>query len=188
LFFTKRTNKKITCCITGPRSKSLSFGFHEDDPRCVRLKEVLREQIINMTETFRVTHFITSVGLGVDLFAAETVLELKKEHPQCTLECAIPYETPATWWTEKQRDRYFSIIEKCDKEALIQNHYSSDCFKICNEYMLRESDYLLAVWNGRRGRTATAISLARSRNVHVIIINPDTFEVSPNIHLVKSDT
>ena len=44
---------------------------------------------------------------GVDMYAAEIVLELKKQDPQITLECAIPYERQAVRWPEALRNRYF---------------------------------------------------------------------------------
>jgi uncharacterized phage-like protein YoqJ len=185
VIFTRRTSHKIACCFIGPTYKSMPFKYDENDPRCIKVKEVITEQILNMIETFRVTYFISSIGRAFDQFVAEKTLDLKKDYPHCTLECTIPYETEATWWTVKQRDRYFSIIERCDKETLIQNHYTVDCYNTCNEYMIRQSDYLLTVWDGRSGRTARAISLARKRKVHVITIDPDTLEVTPNIHIVR---
>ena len=33
----------------------------------------------------------SGMAQGVDMYAAEIVLELKKQYPQITLECAIPY-------------------------------------------------------------------------------------------------
>ena len=34
----------------------------------------------------------SGMAQGVDMYAAEIVLELKEKYPQITLECAIPYE------------------------------------------------------------------------------------------------
>ena len=49
---------------------------------------------------------------SVDMYAAEIVLALKEKYPQITLECAIPYERQAAYWSESLRDRYFSIAEQ----------------------------------------------------------------------------
>ncbi|KUO71476.1 MAG: hypothetical protein APF81_26225 [Desulfosporosinus sp. BRH_c37] len=38
-------------------------------------------------------------------------------------------------WTIAQRDRYFSIAERCDKETLLQRHYSMDIIRKKKEYM-----------------------------------------------------
>ena len=66
-----------TCAFTGHRPQHLPFGMNENDERCVKLKEKLKEQIINLIEAENVTHFITGMALGVDRYAAEIVLDLK---------------------------------------------------------------------------------------------------------------
>ena len=85
-----------TCAFTGHRPKGL--GYPESDERCAALKEKLRSLIIRMIEEKGVTHFISGMAQGVDMYAAEIVLELKKHYPQITLECAIPYERQAVRW------------------------------------------------------------------------------------------
>ena len=99
-----------TCAFTGHRPKGL--GYPESDGRCTALKEKLRSLIIRMMEEEGVTHFISGMAQGVDMYVAEIVLELKEKHPQITLECAIPYERQAVRWPEALRNRYFSIAER----------------------------------------------------------------------------
>ena len=106
------------CAFTGHRPKGL--GYPESAGRCAALKEKLRSLIIRMIEEEGVTHFISGMAQGVDMYAAEIVLELKKHYPQITLECAIPYERQAVRWPEALRNRYFSIAERCDKETMLQ--------------------------------------------------------------------
>ena len=78
-----------TCAFTGHRPKGL--GYPESDERCAALKEKLRSLIVKLIEEEGVTHFISGMAQGVDMYTAEIVLELKKQYPQITLECAIPY-------------------------------------------------------------------------------------------------
>ena len=66
-----------TCAFTGHRPQNLPFGFNEEDERCIDLKKTLREQIINLIENEGVTHFISGMAIGVDMYAAEIVLGLK---------------------------------------------------------------------------------------------------------------
>ena len=61
--------------------------------------------IVRMIEEEGVTHFISGMAQGVDLYAAEIVLELKEQYPQITLECAIPYEQMCI------RDRLKQVVE-----------------------------------------------------------------------------
>ena len=89
-----------SCAFTGHRPQNLPFGFREDDERCIALKETLKKQIISLITDENVTHFISGMALGVDMYAAEIVLELKKTYPGITLESAIPCETQAAKWND----------------------------------------------------------------------------------------
>lgn len=160
------------CCFTGHRPQSLPFGFNEDDVRCKRLKELLKTEIVKMIGQ-GVTAFVSGMALGIDLFAAELVLELQKQYPEITLECAIPCENQAARWNEAARDRYFGIIERCDSETLLQTRYTPDCMQKRNEYMVNKSDYIIAVWNGRPSGTGNTVNYARQQGKAVIAINPE---------------
>ena len=116
--------KTKKCAFTGHRPKSIPFGFNEADERCIALKQKLRNEIIRQIEENGVTHFITGMAIGVDMFAAEIVLGLKSAYNGITLECAIPCETQAEKWSEALRNRYFDIASKCDKETLLQQRYT----------------------------------------------------------------
>ena len=82
----KQSVQGKTCAFTGHRPQSLPFGFDESDKRCTSLKSVMRDQIVALIENEGVTHFITGMALGVDMYAAEIVLDLKSKYPHITLE------------------------------------------------------------------------------------------------------
>lgn len=112
-----------TCCFTGHRPKSLPFGYDEGAEGCKRLKALLTESIEKQIIENGVTHFISGMAMGVDIYAAEAVLELKEKYPHITLECAIPCETQANRWSEGWRNRYFDIIYRSDDAQTLQTHY-----------------------------------------------------------------
>lgn len=169
------TTKK--CAFTGHRPQSLPFGFNETDERCVALKQTLRNEIIKLIENEGVTHFISGMAIGVDMYAAEIVLGLKASYPVLTLESAIPCETQAAKWNEDLRDRYYEIASKCDKETLIQRHYTADCMHKRNRYMVDQADYIIAVWDGRPSGTGKTVQYAQRQGKPVIAINPKTLKV-----------
>ena len=88
--------KEKTCAFTGHRPQKLPFGFNEADERCTALKKLLRTKIIEYIETEHVTHFISGMALGTDMYAAEIVLGLKAAYPGITLTCALPCESQAS--------------------------------------------------------------------------------------------
>lgn len=167
-----------TCAFTGHRPQHLPFGMNENDERCVKLKEELKEQIINLIEAENVTHFITGMALGVDLYAAEIVLDLKARYPSITLESAIPCETQAVKWSMAQRERYYDIAAQCNKETMLQCHYSPDCMDKRNRYMVDHADYILAVWNGCPSGTGNTVRYAHKKGKSIIVINPDSLDVT----------
>ncbi len=112
------------------------------------------------------------MALGVDTYAANIVLNLKAQYPGITLECAIPCETQAVKWNERDRDIYYDLIAKCDKETLLQQNYTSDCMQKRNEYMVDNSDYVIAVWNGKPSGTGNTVKYAKKKNRVVLLVNP----------------
>ncbi len=168
---------KKTCCFTGDRPEKLSLKLFEGNPDCSTLKELLYQQAENLIVSHGVTRFITGMGRGVDTYAAEIVLLLRQLYP-ITLECAIPYEMQAAGWTEKERDRYFSIAACADCETMLQRHYSADCMNKRNRYMVDQSGYVIAVWNGDRSNTASTVHYARQKCRNVIVIDPVKLSVT----------
>ena len=61
------------------------------------LKKVLAEQITVMVDD-GVTGFISGMALGVDLWAAQTVLNLREKNPLLKLYCALPCEGQEKKW------------------------------------------------------------------------------------------
>lgn len=169
--------KGKVCACTGHRTQNLPFRFDETDERCVKLKEKLYEIIENLILKKDVTHFISGMALGVDTYFAEIILELRDEkYPEITLEAAIPCETQAERWLEPQRDRYYSILSRCDKEKMLQTSYTVGCMQRRNEYMVDCCDYLIAVWDGSPSGTGSTVKYAGECGKEIIQINPITLE------------
>lgn len=166
-----------TCCFTGGRPQNLPCGFNEQNPNCIQLKALLKKEIEVLITEKEITHFISGMSLGVDQWAAEIVLELKKTYPYITLESAISYEEQAVDWRVDQQERYYTIARQCDTETILQGAYTTDCKKKRNRYMVDHSQIVIAVWNGRLRGTGSAIKYARACNREIVCINPQTLQV-----------
>jgi len=162
-----------TVCFSGLRTQKLPWKADKNDLQCIKLKELLRERILYMILDNGISHFISGMARGVDTYAAEIVLELKKTYP-ITLECALPCMEQAGIWEEEDRIRYFSIIGWADHQTMIEKHYTIDCFEKRNRYMVMKSDIVLAVWDGQAGGTANTIHYAREAGKPILIIDPTT--------------
>lgn len=163
-------NKEKTCSFTGHRPEKLPWGFEEKDPRCMELKERLR-QAVKQAYQDGYRHFITGMARGCDQYFAEIVLELRKEHPDVTIEAAIPCETQAAAWKEMERERYFGLVAQCDYETMVQRQYDKGCMQRRNRYMVDRSARLIAVYDGMLGGTMYTIHYAMQRGVDTVILN-----------------
>jgi len=160
------------CCFTGHRPQSLPWGFNESGLAYLMFKNKLKKAIkIAITDGF--THFISGMALGVDMLAAEIVLELKKKYPNIILECAIPCNNQSCKWPSTSVDRYKQILERADKVTMISDRpYFNGCMQKRNNYMIGKSERVIAVFNGTPGGTAQTIESAQKAGREVVIIKP----------------
>ena len=84
-------------------------------------------------------NFISGMALGVDIWAAEMVIQLKKQHPYINLEAAIPCANQDLRWRQNDKDRYQGLLKKCDLQTVLQTAYTADCMIIRNKYMVDKS-------------------------------------------------
>ena len=59
---------------------------------------------------------ISPMNRGIETMAAEIAVMLGGN---IKLECALPFEEQAKDWSESERDKYFSIIKRCETETMI---------------------------------------------------------------------
>ena len=167
----------ITCCFTGHRPKSLPCGYNEEHPACLKIKTQLRRMISGLIEKKNVTHFISGMAQGVDMWAAEIVLEYREEFPDIILEAAIPCKSQTSGWNVKYKDRYDHLLSLCDKVTILQKYYTHDCMMKRNRYMVDNSDYIVAVWNGNMSGTEKTIKYAVQQGKPVYCINSVNYKM-----------
>ena len=82
---------------------------------------------------------ISPLNRGIETEAAKLTLSLSGTR----LECAIPFEEQAALWSEEERDLYFSVIEKADRETLITTKWQENSELFCYDYLVNEADIIL---------------------------------------------
>lgn len=165
--------KSHTCCFTGHRPSKLPWGMDESQPACAALKRRIAQELEGLYERgFR--HFITGMARGSDLYFAEAVLDLRRNHPDVTLEAAVPCSTQAGSWRRAERERYHAILDRCNAETLVQRDYSRDCMHRRNRYMVERSTAVLAVYDGAGGGTMYTLNYAAAQGLETIVIPVET--------------
>ena len=168
---------QYTACFTGHRPKSLPCGYNEEHYACIKIKAQLRRMIVGLIEKKNVTHFISGAAIGVDVWAMEIVFELKEEYTNITLEAAVPCRSQAAGWNVKNKERYDHLLSLCDKITLVQEYYTSDCMMKRNRYMVDNSNYVVAVWNGKPSGTGNTIKYAAQQGKPVYCIDSVNFKM-----------
>ncbi len=171
MFMKPSYSRGITCCFSGYRPEKLPWGQNENDERCFRLKEKLYD-VISAVYLSGIRRYICGMALGSDLYFCEAVLLFMEDHDDVTLEAALPCEDQASKWSEKQRNRYFKLIQQCDTETYISRKYTSDCMMRRNMYMVDHSSVLIAVYDGRFGGTMHTVGYAEASGLEIIQIKP----------------
>ena len=164
--------RETTCCFTGHRPEKLPWGEDETDPRCLELKARL-DRAVEEAWAGGKRHFICGMARGADFYFCEAVLRLRQAHPSATLEAAIPWEEQAARWGERDRDRYFDLVRQCDRETMVQRHYSKGCALRRDRYMVDRSSMLIAVYDGLLGGTMYTLTYAMRQGLETVILDVD---------------
>ena len=111
---------------------------------------------------------------GGDLYFAEAVLALRERHPEVTLEGVRPCESQADRWPEKEKARYWFILDQCNYETLVQHSYDRFCMMRRNRYMVDRSARIIALYDGQPvGGTAQTLAYALRKQLDTDILNPE---------------
>ena len=176
-----------SCAFTGHRPARFSFGYNEKDEKCLKIKALMSERVRALIAG-GVTDFYSGMALGVDQWAAEIVLEMKKTNPNFRLIAVRPCETQADSWSVEQRERHFNTLALCDDVVTLQARYTRSCMFERNRYLIDHAGYLLAVYDGGSdGGTAYSVNYAKQQGRKIIVIHPDTLEISSWVHGAGGD-
>ena len=162
--------------FTGYRPEKLPFCEGKDE-KYLCFRKTLYKVIKRLAE-LGYTHFISGIAMGFDTWVAEDVLALKKEVPEVTLECAVPFPEQADKWPREDRIRRSRIIEKSDSVIITSNEYNSSAYFKRNRYMVDKSDVVVCCYDGKSGGTAYTVEYARKKAKTVIQINPSDMVVT----------
>ena len=167
-----------TCAFTGHRPQNLPWQFNEADTNCLKLKQILNQQISQLAKN-GFTDFLSGMALGSDTWAAEAVLNLRKKNPALKLHCILPCKTQAEKWPVSEQERYQKILAQADSIFCTSRNYHPNCMLERNRFMVEKAHLLLAVYNGQpHSGTAAAVRHAQKLGCDIIIINPISLQIS----------
>lgn len=107
------------CCFTGHRPEKLHESEHIIQ---ARLEKAIQQSIY---DGFYV--FISGMARGIDLYAADIVLKLRKSNSNIKLICASPFEGFEKRWPLEWQQRYKRIMNEADLIRYIEYKQSTSC-------------------------------------------------------------
>ena len=150
------------CCFTGHRPEKLLRGKEQ-------ITADLTTAIDNaISDGYRT--FISGMAMGVDIWAAQIVLEKKDVLPGLHLICALPFPGFGDRWSLQWSDVYHEIIRHADLVKSISPSFSYASYQKRNEWMVDHSNRVIAVFNGSAGGTKNTMEYAQRNNVPCIEI------------------
>ena len=117
---------------------------------------------------------------GIDLWAAQIVLEKKKENPDILLICVKPMDNQGYNFPEEDKKTYDMIISLSDNVISTSESYSKNCYMKRNKYMVDHSDLLIAFVKNYRSGTGQTINYAKKQNVDSDITDLSDIEYQMN--------
>ena len=157
--------------FTGYRPSKLGFGV--DDERCAALKQKIYDNIEVLIYS-GATDFYSGMALGVDMWCAQAVLELRKLRPEITLTAVIPCPGQDEKWSAADRALYRDTVAQCNNVICVSRAYTKDCMFERNRRLVDMCDLLLAVYDGKSGGTHYTVEYAEKKGRKIIIIDPNS--------------
>ncbi len=168
-----------TLCFSGHRPEKLPHKGDESSVAIGNLKSLLYKEIYDsITEGY--TDFITGLSRGIDIWAANMVIEFKNKMPNLRLICARPYKGFGDERVGYEKWELCHILEKADEIVDISPFYTDSCMKKRNFYMVDRSSKLIAVVRDYYSGTGQTIRYAVKKGLCVKII-----DISKNVELFR---
>lgn len=150
------------CCFTGHRPDKLTRSEEQ-------ITKDLTAAIDNaISDGYRT--FISGMAMGVDIWAAQIVLEKKTVLPGLHLICALPFPGFGDRWSSQWSDVYNEIIRQADLVKSISQSFSYASYQKRNEWMVNHSGRVIAVYNGSAGGTRNTVEYAQQKKVSCILL------------------
>ena len=149
-----------TCCFTGHRPEKLSFS--EDTVR-----KWLALQIDEAIENGS-TRFISGMQRGVDLWAAELVLERRNAGSGIRLIAACAFPQMENGWEASWQEAYETILAQVDEKYTIAAQPDRKAYLARDRWMVDRSSKVIAVYSGSPGGTRATINYAVKNQIDVV--------------------
>jgi uncharacterized phage-like protein YoqJ len=169
---------RARCAFSGQDLNTFPWGFDEKDDRCLKLKITLLQEI-EVLYNKGIHNFITDCAPGVSTWSAEFVIGMMERHQAIQLKCVIFEHSPK--WLREYRTRFSFLLNHCTEIVNLGLEYHENYFHACSQYLVDNSDILVAVSDMnecRQNNPGYIVRYAQQLNHDVIRIHPVTLAIT----------
>ncbi|RUS45179.1 DUF1273 domain-containing protein [Cohnella sp. AR92] len=140
--------------VTGYRAHELGI-FSQKHKGIPYIKQAIAAKLIPLAEE-GLEWVLTPGQYGVDLWACEVVIELKKQFPELRLSIMTAFANPEEKWKDDRKEYYFELLKQVDFHAPVSKQPYNGVwqFKARDELLLRKSDGILLVYDEDSGEAS----------------------------------
>ncbi|MDI4650238.1 DUF1273 domain-containing protein [Cohnella hashimotonis] len=137
--------------ITGYRAHELGI-FGQKHKGIPFIRKAIESKLIPLVEE-GLEWVITPGQYGVDLWACESVIALKKNYPQLRLSILTAFEGQEEKWSEDKQEYYRDILKNVDYYAAVSKQpYSGPWqFTARDDLLLRKTEGIILVYDEEAG-------------------------------------
>lgn len=159
-------DRAMTCCFSGYRPEKFPFAADNISIPLHTLQTALNQAVRAAAhDGYRL--FVTGMSRGFDLWAAETVLQLREELP-VKLLCAVPFDGQADRWAPAWKALHTKVLLQADLVHSLAQSYTPDCFYVRNRFMVEGSSRLICWHDGASGGTQFTLRCAKRRGIEIV--------------------
>ena len=158
-----------------PRYKTACFTGHREIPDHLveSIRSATKEAVASLIDK-GYDCFVAGGARGYDALAAETVLELKRQHLSTRLVIVLPFPRHYQWdewnWTQGDIAQYHRLKALASEVIVVSETYVRGVFKMRDRRMVDMSSVCIAYLDNPKSGTGYTVKYARSQKLSIIDI------------------
>ncbi|MCL6457351.1 MAG: DUF1273 domain-containing protein [Gorillibacterium sp.] len=140
--------------VTGYRAHELGIS-NQKHQGITYIKKAIAAQLIPLIED-GLAWVITPGQYGVDLWACEVGLELKKQYPHLKVAILAAYSNPEAKWKEDKQNYYRQIVQTVDYYGLVSKEPYSGIWQLRarDDLLFKKTDGMLLFYDEEAGEAS----------------------------------
>lgn len=153
--------------VTGYRAHELGI-FDQKHKGIPIIKQAIEARLVPLVEE-GLEWVITMGQYGVDLWACEVVIELKKRYPNLKLSILSAYLNPTANWKEEKQQYFREILQRVDYYGVVSNQPYSGVWQLRarEELLFRKTDGILLFYDEDSGEASSKFLKEKAWKKHV---------------------